>query len=153
MVKKFLKADNGEGRAKVLLDIERIYNAVAANPLWDQNRIAVMGGSYGGFMALHSMVNLNNFVRCGIDVVGISNFVTFLKTLATTARPAWWSMATSAYLRCESFYRNYRRSRMLKKSRVPYSSCKAPMIRVCQQVKVPKSRLLCGRKTSKRGIC
>ena len=84
--KKFLKADNGEGRAKVLLDIERIYNAVAANPLWDQNRIAVMGGSYGGFMALHSMVNLNNFVRCGIDVVGISNFVTFLENTSDYRR-------------------------------------------------------------------
>lgn len=84
--KKFLKADNGKERAKVLLDIERIYNEVAANPLWDQNRIAVMGGSYGGFMALHSMVHLNNFVRCGIDVVGISNFVTFLENTSDYRR-------------------------------------------------------------------
>ena len=38
-----------------------------------------MGGSYGGFMVLHSMVYLNSFIKCGVDVVGISNFITFLK--------------------------------------------------------------------------
>ena len=43
------------------------------------DRIGVMGGSYGGYMTLACMVEYNNFLRCGIDVVGISSFVTFLK--------------------------------------------------------------------------
>jgi dipeptidyl aminopeptidase/acylaminoacyl peptidase len=84
--KRFLKADNGRERKKVLLDIERIYNVIAADSSLDQNRIAVMGGSYGGFMALHSMVKMNNFLKCGVDVVGISNFVTFLENTSEYRR-------------------------------------------------------------------
>ena len=45
----------------------------------DSSRIAVMGGSYGGYMVLASMTHFNQRLRCGIDIVGISNFVTFLK--------------------------------------------------------------------------
>ena len=37
-------------------------------------------------MTLHSMVKLNNFVKCGVDVVGISNFVTFLKNTSDYRR-------------------------------------------------------------------
>ena len=37
-----------------------------------------MGGSYGGYMTLASMVNYSDRLAGGIDVVGISNFVTFL---------------------------------------------------------------------------
>ena len=84
--KKYLKADNGREREKVLFDIERIYNAIAADSSLDQGRIAVMGGSYGGFMSLHSMVKLNNFLKCGVDVVGISNFVTFLENTSDYRR-------------------------------------------------------------------
>ena len=84
--KKFLKADNGRERKSVLADITRIYNQVAVEPHFDQNRIAVMGGSYGGFMALHSMVEMNSFLKCGVDVVGISNFVTFLENTSEYRR-------------------------------------------------------------------
>ena len=70
----------------MLFDMQRIYNEVAVNPHYDQNRIAVMGGSYGGFMALHSMVKMNNFLKCGVDVVGISNFVTFLENTSEYRR-------------------------------------------------------------------
>jgi dipeptidyl aminopeptidase/acylaminoacyl peptidase len=41
--------------------------------------VAVMGGSYGGYMVLASMTHFNDRLRCGVDVVGISNFLTFLK--------------------------------------------------------------------------
>ena len=37
------------------------------------------GGSYGGYMALATMTHYGDRLRAGIDVVGISNFVTFLK--------------------------------------------------------------------------
>ncbi len=38
-----------------------------------------MGGSYGGYMTLACMTHYNDRLRAGVDVVGISNFVTFLK--------------------------------------------------------------------------
>ena len=44
----------------------------------DRDRVVVMGGSYGGYMALASLAAYNDRLRGGIDVVGISNFVTFL---------------------------------------------------------------------------
>ena len=84
--KRYLKADNGMARARVMLDVQRLRNAISADSYFDANRIAVMGGSYGGFMTLHSMVVLNNFVKCGVDVVGISNFVTFLKNTSDYRR-------------------------------------------------------------------
>ena len=84
--KRHLKADNGMDRSRVMLDVQRLRNAIGANSYFDADRIAVMGGSYGGFMTLQSMVMLNNFVRCGVDVVGISNFVSFLKNTSDYRR-------------------------------------------------------------------
>ena len=37
-----------------------------------------MGGSYGGYMTLASLVMYGERFKCGVDIVGISNFVTFL---------------------------------------------------------------------------
>jgi len=45
-----------------------------------------MGGSYGGYMVLASLVHFNPRLRCGIDVVGVSNFVTFLENTADYRR-------------------------------------------------------------------
>ncbi len=39
----------------------------------------VMGGSYGGYMSLAVSEHYAEKLRCSIDVVGISNFVTFLE--------------------------------------------------------------------------
>ena len=63
----------------MLIDIEHVFNLILVNRDLDNNRVAVMGGSYGGFMALHTMVAMNSFIKCGVDVVGITNFITFLK--------------------------------------------------------------------------
>jgi len=42
--------------------------------------VAVYGGSYGGYMVLSSMFNFNDRIKCGVDIVGISNYVTFLES-------------------------------------------------------------------------
>ncbi len=39
-----------------------------------------MGGSYGGYMSLATMTHFSDRLRCGIDIVGIANFVTLLET-------------------------------------------------------------------------
>ena len=44
------------------------------------------GGSYGGYMSLASMVHFSDRLRGGIDVVGISNFVTFLESTSAYRR-------------------------------------------------------------------
>jgi len=43
------------------------------------SRIAVMGGSYGGFMVLSSMTTYPDLWAAGVDIVGVANFVTFLE--------------------------------------------------------------------------
>jgi dipeptidyl aminopeptidase/acylaminoacyl peptidase len=43
------------------------------------DRIAVLGGSYGGFMVLAALTNNPELWAAGVDIVGIANFVTFLE--------------------------------------------------------------------------
>jgi dipeptidyl aminopeptidase/acylaminoacyl peptidase len=45
----------------------------------DPHRIAVMGGSYGGFMVLSSITTYPDLWTAAVDIVGIANFVTFLE--------------------------------------------------------------------------
>jgi dipeptidyl aminopeptidase/acylaminoacyl peptidase len=77
--KTFLTLDNGFKREDSVRDIGAIIDWIGRDPGLDAGRIAVMGGSYGGYMVLASMVHFNDRLRCGVDVVGISSFLTFLK--------------------------------------------------------------------------
>jgi dipeptidyl aminopeptidase/acylaminoacyl peptidase len=76
--KTFLTLDNGFKREDSVRDIATIISWIARQPDFNRNRLAVTGGSYGGYMSLACMVMYADILRCGIDVVGISNFVTFL---------------------------------------------------------------------------
>ena len=76
--KTFLTLDNGFKREDAVRDIAAIISWIARQPDLDRQRIAVTGGSYGGYMSLACMVTYADILRCGVDVVGISNFVTFL---------------------------------------------------------------------------
>lgn len=76
--KTFLTLDDGFKREDSVRDIATIIAWLARQPSFDRSRIAVTGGSYGGYMSLACMVMYADILRCGIDVVGISNFVTFL---------------------------------------------------------------------------
>ena len=48
-------------------------------PDLDGDRIAVMGGSYGGHMTLAVSTFYSDRMRCSVDIVGMSNLVTFLE--------------------------------------------------------------------------
>jgi dipeptidyl aminopeptidase/acylaminoacyl peptidase len=77
--KTFLTLDNGFEREDSVRDIAAFLDFIAADPALDASRIAVMGGSYGGYMTLACMTHYSDRIRCGVDIVGISNFLTFLK--------------------------------------------------------------------------
>jgi dipeptidyl aminopeptidase/acylaminoacyl peptidase len=77
--KSYLKLDNGFNRENSVKDIGKLITWIESQPEFDNEKIAVYGGSYGGYMVLSSMYNYNDKLKCGIDVVGISNFVTFLE--------------------------------------------------------------------------
>ncbi len=77
--KTFLKLDNGFQREDSVKDIGTFLDWIHRDPGLDSKRVAVMGGSYGGYMVLACMVHYSDRLKCGVDIVGISNFLTFLK--------------------------------------------------------------------------
>ncbi len=76
--RSFLKLDDGRLREDSVRDIGALLVWIDARKDFDRNRVVVMGGSYGGYMALASMVQYGDRLAGGIDIVGISNFVSFL---------------------------------------------------------------------------
>lgn len=84
--KSFLKLDNGYKREDSVHDIGKLIDWIDRQPELDSRRVAVIGGSYGGYMVLASMTHYNDRLRCGIDIVGISNFVTFLENTKSYRR-------------------------------------------------------------------
>ena len=76
--KTYLKLDNAEKREDSVRDIGALLDWIAGQPGLDADRVAVSGGSYGGYMVLASLVHYSDRIAAGIERVGISNFVTFL---------------------------------------------------------------------------
>ncbi|UFP96758.1 alpha/beta hydrolase family protein [Gloeobacter morelensis] len=77
--KTFLQLDNGFKREDSVKDIGALLDWIATQPDLDPARVMVTGGSYGGYMTLATTTHYNDRIRCALDVVGISNFVTFLE--------------------------------------------------------------------------
>ncbi len=76
--KTYLTLDNAEKREDSVKDIGALLDWIATQPELDAGRVGVMGGSYGGYMVLASLVHYGDRIRAGVDVVGISHFGTFL---------------------------------------------------------------------------
>jgi dipeptidyl aminopeptidase/acylaminoacyl peptidase len=77
--KHYMSLDNGFKREDSVKDIGALLDWIATQPDLDKNRVAVYGGSYGGYMVLASAVHYSDRLQAAVDVVGISNFVTFLE--------------------------------------------------------------------------
>jgi dipeptidyl aminopeptidase/acylaminoacyl peptidase len=77
--KTFLQLDNGVLREGTYMDIGELFEWIRTRPDLDADRVMVEGGSYGGHMTLAVAYLYSDRIRCAIDVVGISNLVTFLQ--------------------------------------------------------------------------
>ncbi len=77
--KTWLTLDNGMKREDSVSDIGALLDWIATRPELDAHRVAVYGGSYGGFMVLSCLTHFPDRLSAAIDLVGISNFVSFLK--------------------------------------------------------------------------
>ncbi len=84
--RKYVSMDNGKRREDAVKDIGAILDWIATRPELDKDRVAVMGASYGGYMTLASLVHYADRLRCGVDTVGISNFVSFLENTESYRR-------------------------------------------------------------------
>lgn len=84
--KSFVKMDNGYLRENSVKDIGALLDWIAQQPDLDASRVMTMGGSYGGYMALACAVFYSDRLKCSNDIVGISNFNTFLKNTESYRR-------------------------------------------------------------------
>ena len=84
--KEFVNLDNGYKREDSVKDLGALLDWIARDPTLDASRVAVWGGSYGGYMVLAALVHYSARLKCGMSMVGISNFVTFLENTADYRR-------------------------------------------------------------------
>ncbi len=84
--KTFLALDNGFKREDAVKDIGALLDWIATQPRLDASRVVVSGGSYGGYMSLATAATYPQRIAGAIDVVGISNFVTFLRNTESYRR-------------------------------------------------------------------
>ncbi len=84
--KTFLSLDNGRLREDSVKDMGSAIDWIATHPRLDAGRVAVTGGSYGGYMALAASTRLADRIAGAMSVVGISNFVSFLENTESDRR-------------------------------------------------------------------
>ena len=77
--KEYVGLDDEKKREHSVKDIGHLLKWIEENPDLDENRVAVVGGSYGGYMVYASMIHYGDQLKAGISRVGIANFVTFLE--------------------------------------------------------------------------
>jgi dipeptidyl aminopeptidase/acylaminoacyl peptidase len=83
--KAFVNAANLEWAGKMHDDLIDAVDWAVAQQIADPARIAIMGTSYGGYAALVGLTFTPEKFACAVDLVGISNLVTFLNTI-----PEYW---------------------------------------------------------------
>lgn len=83
--KKFLNLGNGEWGGKMQDDLIDAVDWAIAQKIAIPSKVAIYGGSYGGYATLAAMTFTPDKFACGIDLVGISNLSTFLKSI-----PPYW---------------------------------------------------------------
>lgn len=77
--KTFSLLDNGFQRENTYKDINSLFDWIGTQSDLDASRICVTGGSYGGHMTLAVSTFYSDRIKCSVDIVGMSNLVTFLE--------------------------------------------------------------------------
>lgn len=83
--KNFINAANGEWAGKMHDDLIDAVDWAIANKIAIPDKVAIMGGSYGGYATLVGLTFTPEKFACGVDIVGPSNLVTLLKNI-----PPYW---------------------------------------------------------------
>jgi dipeptidyl aminopeptidase/acylaminoacyl peptidase len=90
--KEFLNAGNKEWAAKMHDDLLDAVDWAIAQKIADPAKVAITGGSYGGYATLVGLTFTPEKFACGVDIVGPSNLNTLLKTF-----PAYWAPAIQMF--------------------------------------------------------
>jgi len=83
--KQFINAGNKEWAGKMHDDLLDAVQWAIDERIADPRRVAIMGGSYGGYATLVGLTFSPETFACGVDIVGPSNILTLLSTI-----PAYW---------------------------------------------------------------
>ncbi|MFM7721381.1 MAG: S9 family peptidase [Bacteroidota bacterium] len=83
--KKFLNAGDGQWGLLMQDDITWGVKYLVEKGIADKSRVAIMGGSYGGYATLAGLAFTPDLYACGVDIVGPSNIFTLLESV-----PAYW---------------------------------------------------------------
>lgn len=83
--KKFINAGNLEWGAKMHDDLLDAVDWAVKGGVTTQDKVAIMGGSYGGYATLAGLAFTPDKFACGVDIVGPSNLNTLLASV-----PAYW---------------------------------------------------------------
>lgn len=84
--RSFEQLDNSRKRDDGIRDVGALLDWIADQDELDEVRVAVYGGSYGGYMSLSSMMHYNDRLSGGVETSGISNLATFLENTAIWRR-------------------------------------------------------------------
>jgi len=84
--KAFVNAGNMEWAAKMHDDLLDAVQWAEETGIAHDGRVAIMGGSYGGYATLVGLTFTPELFACGVDIVGPSNLVTLLSTI-----PPYWA--------------------------------------------------------------
>jgi dipeptidyl aminopeptidase/acylaminoacyl peptidase len=82
---EFLKAGFKQVGRKCMDDVEDGVRYVLSQGWVDPDRIAIYGGSHGGYATLMGMIKTPELYACGVDYVGVSNIFTFMNSI-----PEYW---------------------------------------------------------------
>ncbi len=93
--KRFVNAGDREWGGKMHDDVVDGVRWAIAQGIADPARIAIYGGSYGGYAALVGATFTPELFRCAVSIVGPSNLLTFIDTIP----PYWSSYRTMLYQR------------------------------------------------------
>lgn len=84
--KTFTHLDDVEKRMDAVRDVAEAVKALASRGLVDPGRLCAMGGSYGGYLTLMTLAVNPELWRCGVEIVGIFNLVTFIRNTSPYRR-------------------------------------------------------------------
>lgn len=85
--RQFLEASYKQWGLKMQDDITDGVKWLIEQGIANPNRIAIYGGSYGGYATLAGLTFTPDLYACGIDYVGVSNLFTFMQTIPPYWRP------------------------------------------------------------------
>lgn len=77
--KTYTRENDLRKRENELYDLEDAVNYLANSNITSKNKVAVIGGSYGGYLTMAAMTRLPETFQCGVSFVGVSNWITALE--------------------------------------------------------------------------